>query len=594
VYADAPDGGNDLIPDGNGGWTDGKTATAWWPDVEAEVEVPAKEEDDWAAAAAVPPAIEMQEPVSDMPPIAVSVDQKSTGRQSPRWMNAALALVAGVAITSMLLGVGVFSATDSSPSSNAAAASTNAGAVTALHVRLDDMAAAHRAELDSMNAAYRAELDAHQRTMETQQAEMRQMEAAYSTQLALQHENITAASIERLEAEITPLRQRVEELEFMTHWITTTTTTTMAGRTSSSVTTTTATTGTSTTTTGTTTTTTTTASTVTSTTTSTSDGRVHAPDNVLVNQALTPAAFCNGTAAGQCANGSRTMSAQEEADLVSVNGDLFVTHTKLNSLAGRFPNLVRVAGHLVILANTELTTLGDAFASLQVVGGDLNLQGHRFAASPNSIAQAFPVLQRVEGSLHIDDIDGITALDGAFPSLTLIEDELMVNMCDDLADIGTGFANLRVINGGMILASNTPGQVTLDGVFPRLVTVNESVMISTLSTQTIAGSFPQLRNITHGGLQLYNLGALTSITDSFPSLIRMDGDLMIFGNPNLASLSGSLGALTTVNASLRMYGFDPTYDRNDALVSLACVGSIDWKTDKLVEFPEAALTLPQC
>jgi hypothetical protein len=446
------------------------------------------------------------------------------------------------------------------------------------------MNAAYRAELDSMNAAYRAELDAHQRTMETQQANMQQMEAAYSTQLALQHENITAASIERLEAEVIPLRQRVEELEFMTHWISTTTTTTMAGRISS--------------------TTTTTASTTTSTTTSTIDGRVHAPGNVLVNQALTPAAFCNGTAAGQCANGSRTMSAQEEADLVSVNGDLFVTHTKLNSLAGRFPNLVRVAGHLVILENTELTTLGDAFASLQVVGGDLNIEGHRFAASADSIAQAFPVLQRVEGSLHLDGIDGITALDGAFPSLTLIEDELMVNMCDDLTDIGTGFANLRVINGGMSLhqypcqesplAANTPGQWTLDGVFPRLVTVNESVVMSSLSTQTIAGSFPQLRNITHGGLQLYKLGALTSITDSFPSLTRMDGDLMIFGNPNLASLSGSLGALTTVNASLKMYGFDQTYDRNDALASLACRGSIFFKTDKLVAFPEAALSLPQC
>ena len=235
----------------------------------------------------------------------------------------------------------------------------------------------------------------------------------------------TDSAVLSLDGRTAPLEVSVGAISLMVGYVSTSTTTstssssttsstvTVATGSSTTATTSTVTSGTSTSTTTTATATTATTTTSTSSTSTTMVGG-SAWGNAIVSQVHHPAALCGGTVFKP--TGCEPFTADQENELIRINGSLSVENTKLTTLAGRFPNLVVVNGELQITGNNALETLGNAFGSLQKVIGAMeisNLQSPGFSAA-SSMNAAFPALEQVGGSMTIRNLLYLLSLDGPF------------------------------------------------------------------------------------------------------------------------------------------------------------------------------------
>ena len=540
------------------------------------------------STAAAPPIVALRsEPAAPNKPAAYSAE-------APKliwllWLIAILALCTGVA--GLLLGLGLFDAT------------------TAEHAGQLEQ---HTEELRQANS-----------TIATLTSRITELES----QLVVQN-----TAIQGVEMRTAPLEESVGAIALMVGYITTSTTSTTSSTTSrTSTTLTSSTTGTTvtlatgssttaTSTTMTSSTTTATSSTLTSSTTTASTTTVSsttasstttvagqkAAGNVFVSQVHDPAALCQGSL--DSPTGCVTLTVVDEATLVRVDGALVVQNSKLSSLAGRFPALVTVRGAVKIVFNTELETLGDAFAALRHIDGGLTIAniGHVGAGvgpdAGSAFSAAFAALESVGGNLTLQRIEKLPSIDAAFPALVTVDGSLIVGEMPHLLDIGTAFGALRAVGGNLTFTKN-PLHATMTASFPELRTVNGTLSMSWYSgvvespgLTAILGAFPRLATVLAGSLQLEHLRRLQRLQGSFGSLVSIGADLELSGLPELRSLSGSFGALTNVTGTLAMHGFADGYSagRDAQLPALACRGDLYWKGTSTIQAPARAGPLEPC
>jgi hypothetical protein len=191
---------------------------------------------------------------------------------------------------------------------------------------------------------------------------------------------------------------------------------------------------------------------------------------------------------------------------------------------------IAVRGNLTIAAiSTASTQLQDFLGNVRQIGGNL-----RIVSSPGLVDVGLPALERINGSLLIENLDGVHHL-SSFGALEAVGGSLVISDCRSLTNM-SGFTALQTVGGRVELHDMR-------------------------SLQNI--SLPLLTSV-RGSLSITNAGSLSSM-GRWPSLAYVGGDVNVTSNTALRSV-GDLGCL-------EMVGGEMILDRNP-LLQLAGLGRL--------------------
>jgi hypothetical protein len=220
------------------------------------------------------------------------------------------------------------------------------------------------------------------------------------------------------------------------------------------------------------------------------------------------------------------------------------------SINGAFTNLV-LAGGVSVYSNYGLTTWGNAFSSLQMCFGDLQVANNQNVGLSH-LNGIFPQLTTVTGQdLRIEYNYHILTMTGAFPLLEWNTGQITITYNDELTTIEpTAFASLLYTRGLMIEYNkySAGGLATMEGAFPALQTVGSSLSIVGESRLTsMVGAFPQLTSVGTSFSMSFN-EALTGVTNIFGSMTTIGGKLSFYetgGEPFCTAVQSTLCPAST-------------------------------------------------
>ena len=329
--------------------------------------------------------------------------------------------------------------------------------------------------------------------------------------------------------------------------------------------------------------------------------------HIIISQVHSPAALCTGGTYSSPTNCTE-LDADAEAVLTEVTGSIVVSYSDLTTLDGRFVNMISVGGHVYVQQNSALTSLGDAFSSLRSIGGQVNIQS---CSALRSFNTAFESLHTIGDRLYIQSIgennaDGEIVGINLFQSLETVGGQFYINSAY-FSSFVNAFRSLRTVGGAFQLQYLYRLQAISGASFQQLETVGQQFyMIGMDRLRIIEGpAFSSLRAVRYqyrssssrfSGTAFYmnSMSQLRAITGSaFGALEAVYGNMQVFSMPRLGGL-GSFLALTEVTGQLSMYSLSPTFNRDAALTSLECVGSINYQTSAAVQVPARVSALPAC
>ena len=318
------------------------------------------------------------------------------------------------------------------------------------------------------------------------------------------------------------------------------------------------------------------------------------PDNVDIFQRIRGNLTISGTitdfpvfAALETVEGNITISGITTAALTdifpvldSVYGNLTIqNNANLQTISG-FELLESVGGDVDIgilgtpnVGNSALTTLPD-FSTLATIGGTL-----RFVLNPNLDALPLFVALTSVGGISIVNNAALTHVLG-FAALTSITGELTVQ--DNAALYGCCDL-LRFVNntvqpsGTTTISGNASGCSSTTAITDACITSlsiaaaadvpsNVSSLLRISGNLTISGdvvTFPDFAALeeVEGDIRINNIttGDLSDLTDIFPSLDSVRGDLLIYDNNILETITG-FAELDSIGGDLSLGG-SPVSDR---------------------------------
>ena len=274
----------------------------------------------------------------------------------------------------------------------------------------------------------------------------------------------------------------------------------------------------------------------------------------------------------------------------------------MNELFANIPSfdaLTRIEGTLFIEENNSLTTL-PSFSALTHIEGDLSIQrliltsisgfaaldsvGNDFSISYNSALtnlSGFAALNSVGNDFWIFANTALTTLSGGFDVLTSIGRHFTIDQNDQLSSCCglLRFVDGTVAPGGnTTIANNVAGCNSANEIIancpPTMLINDDSDIPSNVATitriddnLTIGGTITTFPNfaaleVVEGNLRIDNITTetLTALTNIFPVLDTIRGNLIINNNEHLQTITG-FTALDSVGTNLRIVG-------NDALTNL--------------------------
>lgn len=296
------------------------------------------------------------------------------------------------------------------------------------------------------------------------------------------------------------------------------------------------------------------------------------------------------------------------ANLRSISGNLTFTNTRV--VAPAMPYLQTIGGGLYLIGNTTLSSLGSGktggFPSLRSVGtspladADLEID---YAPKLTSLA-GFPILTEVWGGIRIDQVEH-TDFSGFAPLLTTINGELRLEMNHSQTSVD-GLPSGVTTVGGNLQIDDCNSLTSLAG-FANVTSIGGNLHVGKNDVLTHLSGLESVTSV--GGIHLEDNDLLDDVS-ALAGIATCDGELLIDGNPSLASLSG-LGftkvagklriantALTTLNGleNLERVGTDMKIADNANLTTLAAlanlerIGSTSSASDALWITGNAALT----
>jgi hypothetical protein len=242
------------------------------------------------------------------------------------------------------------------------------------------------------------------------------------------------------------------------------------------------------------------------------------------------------------------------SNLRIVSGQVALQYNYFTSINGAFTNLVS-AGGVSVYYNYGLTTWGNAFSSLQMCFGTLQVNYNQNVGL-TQLNGIFPQLTNVTG-LYIQYNYNVRTMTGAFPRLAWNTAYTYITYNRALTTIEpTAFASLRYTLGLQIQRNylGTAGLTTMDGAFPALQTVGRGSLYIYYEYRltSMVGAFPQLTAI-EGQLYCYYNTILRSMSGSFPRLTSITGNFYFYYNYALQTMNGAFPSLATVGTNFYMY-----------------------------------------
>ena len=261
--------------------------------------------------------------------------------------------------------------------------------------------------------------------------------------------------------------------------------------------------------------------------------------------------------------------------LTEVGGALSVNnHTVLTTISS-FSLLATTAGDVTLQNNAALTTF-PAFSALKDIGGAFSIANHAALTAFSS----FDLLKGIGGNFFIDNNAALTTISG-FDSLTSIGGDVMIQN-NVLLETIAGFDMLETLTGAVTVTNNTvlssccgllriaddivmPGGATdissnaegcnnigeIRNICPRIINDDSDVPADVdsftriITDLTIGGTITKFPNfdaleVVEGNIIIRDLTetTLTSLTDIFPVLDSIRGDLIIEGNDFIQTISG--------------------------------------------------------
>ena len=233
------------------------------------------------------------------------------------------------------------------------------------------------------------------------------------------------------------------------------------------------------------------------------------------------------------------------ASLTSIGNDLFINNNaKLETVSG-FGTLTSIGNDLFIHSNPELVTLS-TFGALTTVTRDINIQTN--AKLP--VISGFGALTTLNGSLTVT---GNAALSFCCGLLSIADGSLVPGgSTTDISGNATGCSSKTEITNSCsaALTINVPAHVTAE--LETLQGIRGDLTIG--GTITAFPTFAALR-VVEGNLTIRGLSeaSLTALTDIFPNLTEVQGDLLIQNNANVETIRG-FDALRGVGGNVSLGG----------------------------------------
>ena len=252
------------------------------------------------------------------------------------------------------------------------------------------------------------------------------------------------------------------------------------------------------------------------------------------------------------------------ASLTSIGNDLFINNNaKLATVSG-FGALTSIGNDLFIHSNPELVTLS-TFGALISVGGDINIQTN--AKLP--VISGFGALTTLNGSLTVT---GNAALSLCCGLLSIADGSLVPGgSTTDISGNATGCSSKTEITNSCsaALTINVPADVTAE--LETLQGIRGDLTIG--GTITAFPTFAALR-VVEGNLTIRGLSdaSLTALTDIFPLLTELHGNLLIQNNANVETIRG-FDALNRVDGNVEIGGVT-SGDGNAALTDAPALNAL--------------------
>ena len=277
-----------------------------------------------------------------------------------------------------------------------------------------------------------------------------------------------------------------------------------------------------------------------------------------------------------------------------------LTDTNLTALANIFPLLAEVQGNLLIQNNANVATI-TGFVALREAGGNVEIGGAMPANGNAALtdAPALEALATIGGSFVIGNNGVLTtapvlsAIESIGGDFTVLNNAQLSDCCD-FRDIVAGMImpGVAPIVGGATLVAGNTGQCAneveiatcpVEIVVPMDLTINSSTLagfaplvpsvVQITGSLTVSGNLAEFPNfatlrVVTGNLIIEGLtnATLTEITNIFPALEEVQGDIFIRNNANLLTIRGF--------AALRAVGFNITIERNVKLQTITGFGSL--------------------
>ncbi len=212
----------------------------------------------------------------------------------------------------------------------------------------------------------------------------------------------------------------------------------------------------------------------------------------------------------------------------AIEGSLVIQFTQVGDLP-EAPALRTIGGSLTVWGNVALTSL--RLPALETVGWCPTIESN--PALTTVELPAFRTCERLSLMINFNDALGALAL----PALTALPSGLLIQ--DNAALASVRLPALRTA-GSFFSVSGSDVLTTLE--VPELASVPHNFFVGAVPALTTLAA-PKLTRV-----RSFTITSTGVVAPSFPLLTTLDQDLVISGNPALASLDG-LGAIATVGAA---------------------------------------------
>mmetsp|Transcript_34904 Transcript_34904/g.91359 ORF Transcript_34904/g.91359 Transcript_34904/m.91359 type:complete len:703 (+) Transcript_34904:97-2205(+) len=264
-------------------------------------------------------------------------------------------------------------------------------------------------------------------------------------------------------------------------------------------------------------------------------------------------------------------------NLRSIGGQLYLYNNDgLTSLDGTFPNLGYIGGNLYMYSNSNVQTFGSAFANVRMVRGSVTIR--YMSTRLTSLANAFPQLRNVTGSLNLQNLDYVTSLDSAFPQLRWVNTYVYLYYMRRLGSVGSNaFQRLEYAGGvrsyySWYYSAGSTSTRNMNGAFPALLRVGRYgiYFYRNYYLYYMNNAFPALVRCDSYHYNYYS-NRLISIQNSFPRLPAVNSYFQLTYQYALTSVSGSFNALTSVSGYMYLYYNTVLPNFNNAFTNLQSV-----------------------